>query len=361
MVPLISPSSPISVPHQISRRQGLRLLISALGCVAFQRTTTLNAASPQLLLPTSNNSILKPGAEASYFVGTAGKSWHSGQFGCVRSNGFQMHEGIDIRCVRRDANGEPNDPIMASANGTVSYISRSPGLSNYGIYLILRHQFEEISFYTLYAHLREVRNKLRVGETVRAGDPIGVMGRTSNTRQKISKDRAHLHFEINFLLNERFDEWNRKNNPGQRNDHGAFNGQNLVGIDPSIVFRQQASMGSRFSFLDHLRNQTELCRVLVRRTQFSWLKRYVPLVRRNPLADREGFAGFEVALNYNGVPYQLIPRATSEIRTISDGSVVSVNTQELAARGCRQLLKKSKFGHELSAKGQRLISLLTFS
>ena len=30
------------------------------------------------------------------------------------------------------------------------------------------------------------------------------MGRTSNTAQAISKDRAHVHFELNFLLNDQF-------------------------------------------------------------------------------------------------------------------------------------------------------------
>jgi len=271
-----------------------------------------------------------------------------------------MHEGIDIRCLRRDANGEPNDAVNAALEGSVAYISTKPGLSNYGIYIVLRHSIEGLDVLTLYAHLREVRQGLRVGQRVATGETIGVLGRTSNTRQRITKDRAHLHFEIDLLLNERFDEWNRRNNPGQRNDHGTWNGLNLVGIDPTSVFKAQAAQGKGFSLLDHIRNQTELCRVVVRSTKFPWLKRCTPLIRRNPVADREGFAGFEVALNFNGVPFLLIPRSASELRGKSDLQLLSVNANEAATRGCRHLVQKTAAGWELTAKGRKLFSLLTY-
>src|SRR5687767_2101457 len=45
--------------------------------------------------PTANESLLESNGEERFFVGTVGKSWTSGSFGCVRSEGRQLHEGLD--------------------------------------------------------------------------------------------------------------------------------------------------------------------------------------------------------------------------------------------------------------------------
>ncbi|MEI7439287.1 MAG: M23 family metallopeptidase, partial [Thermoleophilia bacterium] len=121
-------------------------------------------------------------------VGTVGKPWMSGTFGCVRSNGRQLHEGLDIRCLQHDKRGEPTDPVLATADGVVAYISTHPSLSNYGNYVILRHQVEGMEVYSLYAHLREVRKDLKIGQAVKAGETIATLGRTANTHEGISKD-----------------------------------------------------------------------------------------------------------------------------------------------------------------------------
>jgi len=72
------------------------------------------------------------GDELKFFAPTApDKPWTTGSFGCVRTDGRQMHEGIDIRCLQRDRHGEPTDPVMATADGTVVYFSTRPALSNY--------------------------------------------------------------------------------------------------------------------------------------------------------------------------------------------------------------------------------------
>jgi hypothetical protein len=67
---------------------------SVLFCAAILRGETFQ-------LPTANRALLQPGQEEQYFVGTTGKPWTSGTFGCVRSEGHQMHEGIDVRCQKR--------------------------------------------------------------------------------------------------------------------------------------------------------------------------------------------------------------------------------------------------------------------
>ena len=176
-------------------------------------TTMVEAFAEPFHLPTANRALFERGHEEKFFVGTAGKPWTSGAFGCVRTEGWQMHEGLDIRCLQRDHRGEPIDPVLATAEGAVAYINTHPGLSNYGNYIVLRHQIEGLEIFSLYAHLREVRAGLRIGQAIKTGEQIAVMGRTSNTRQAISRDRAHVHFELNFLVNERFADWHRSTRP----------------------------------------------------------------------------------------------------------------------------------------------------
>ncbi len=320
--------------------------------------TVVQAQSFQL--PTANHALFERGGEEKFYVGTTGKPWVSGTFGCVRSGGWQMHEGLDIRCVQRDRRGEPADLVMAAAEGSVAYINTRPSLSNYGNYVILRHRVEGLEVYSCYAHLREVRQGLKIGQAVRAGEQLGVMGRTANTREAISKDRAHLHFELNLFVNDRFAGWYKRTFPGQRNDHGVWNGQNLLALDPQAILLGAHEPGTRFSLLGFLQHQTALCRVLVRKTGFPWLKRYAVLVRSNPRAEKEGVAGYEMALNFNGVAFELIPRAPSELSGKARFQLLSVNEAEYRKNPARRLVVQRGNRWELTSRGMNLLELLTY-
>lgn len=318
------------------------------------------ARADLFLLPTANHAIYEPGGDERMFVGTVGKTWESGTFGCVRSDGWQIHEGLDIRCLQRDRHGEPTDPVMATANGTVAYINNRPSLSNYGNYIVLRHQIEGLEIYSLYGHLHSIREGLKVGQTVSAGEVIAVMGRTANTHEGISKDRAHVHFEFDLLVNDRFADWYRGAFPGQRNDHGEWNGQNLNGIDPRQVLLEQHKQGSNFSLVKFISSETDLCHVFVRSTSFPWLKRYAPLVRHNPKAEKEGVAGYEIVFDFNGVAIQLIPRAASEYQAKSKFTLLSVNEAEQKKNPGRKLVIKRGNRWELTSHGESLLTLLTY-
>ena len=331
-----------------------------LGCLSIPLLFHTAATAQPFLLPTANRAIFEPGGEERYFVGTVGKPWMSGTFGCVRTDGWQLHEGLDIRCLERDRHGEPTDPVLATADGTVAYINKRPSLSNYGNYLILRHVIEGVEIYSLYAHLREIRPGLKPGDAVKSGETIATMGRTSNTAQSISKDRAHVHFELNLVVNERFPEWYRKTFPTQRNDHGGWNGQNLIGIDPREVLLEQHRLGAKFSLVQFIRSQPELCRVMVRHTDFPWVRRYPMLVRPNPVAQKEGIAGYELALNFNGLPCELIPRAASEIKTKSRFQLLSVNAEERQKNPCRKLVTQKGKHWDLANNGLHLLELLLY-
>ncbi|MDB6028591.1 MAG: Peptidase [Verrucomicrobiales bacterium] len=310
--------------------------------------------------PTANTSLFEKDGGAKCFVGTTGKPWESGTFGCVRSGKNQMHEGLDIRSVQRDQKGEPMDAVMATADGSVAYINRKPQLSNYGNYIILRHSIEGLEVYSVYAHLSQIRSGLKVGEAVKGGDPIAVMGRTSNTHEQISKERAHVHFEINLMVNDNFSRWYKKNNPKQRDDHGPWNGQNLLGLDPQLILRLQKTQGERFSLLRFVQSQTELCRVFVRATSFPWMKRYTALMRQRNPAESGSIVGYEIALNFNGLPFQLIPRTAAEIKGREKVQLLSVNANEAEANPCRHLVTRRGKAWELTTNAQNLLGLLIF-
>ena len=118
--------------------------------------TTIVAYTQPFYLPTNNKDLLDLKARTNYFVPTVVGTWESGTFGCVRSGRLRVHEGWDIRPKNRDKKGEATDPILCVADGIVVYISSQPGNSNYGRYIVVKHNINGIDVYTLYAHLASI-------------------------------------------------------------------------------------------------------------------------------------------------------------------------------------------------------------
>lgn len=333
-----------------------RLALAVFGSSAL----TLIAQSP-FQFPTANHALYDVGQELKFFAPTSpDRPWTTGSFGCVRTDGWQMHEGLDIRSIQHDKHGEPTDPVMATADGLVMYVNTRPALSNYGKYIVIRHVVDGIEIYSLYAHLSAIAPGIGYGKTVHGGEVIATMGRTSNTAERIGKERAHVHFELNLMQNENFAAWYRKAMPGERNDHGVWNGQNFAGLDPRQILLEEHRPGGTFNLLNFIRSQTELCRVLVRVPNFPYLKRYPALVLKNPVAEKEGVAGYEIALNFNGVAFALMPRAASEIKSPVKIQLLSVNAAEYHANPCRRLVVERSGRWQLTEKGRRAVELLTY-
>jgi peptidoglycan LD-endopeptidase LytH len=338
-------------------RTGVHFATVFIAFVLLFFTAPLFAQSP-FQFPTANHYLYQPGAELKFFAPTApDKPWTSGSFGCVRDNAHRMHEGLDIRHLQTDRRGEPTDPVMATADGTVVYCNLRPSLSNYGNYLVIRNVVQGIEIYSLYAHLHAIRPGLKMGDQVRAGDVIATMGRTSNA-ETIAQWRAHVHFELNVLVNDNFASWWRQASPGERNDHGEWNGQNLNGLDVRKILLDEQK--GDFNLLDYIQSQTELCRVLVRATNFPYLKRYPMFVLKNPVAEKEGIAGYEISLNLNGVAFALMPRAESEIKSRAKYQLLSVNEPEELANPCRGLVTRRGGRWQLGNEGLRELGLLTW-
>lgn len=164
-----------------------------------------------LIFPTNNEKIFED-PPAFYMhtnrweEGVNLKPWQGGKYGFVRNKlrtqigdvFTRLHEGIDIRPVERDEKGNPLDEVKAISDGVVVYVNSDSWKSNYGKYIVIRHDWEEGRFFTLYAHLAttEVSTKMEVG----AGTSLGLMGYTGDG---LDRERAHLHLELAFMLNER--------------------------------------------------------------------------------------------------------------------------------------------------------------
>jgi murein DD-endopeptidase MepM/ murein hydrolase activator NlpD len=172
------------------------------------------------------------------FEGRKSSPWQGGQYGFVRDperagGGLvytKFHEGVDIAPVRRDAAGEPLDTVGAIAGGRVVHAATVSSRSNYGKYVVVEHRWEDGPFYSLYAHLMSVA--VNAGQLVSAGQ---VLGRLGYTGSGINRARAHLHLELNLLLNDRFELWHDAHYTTP-NHHGRYNGLNLAGVDIAALF-----------------------------------------------------------------------------------------------------------------------------
>jgi len=311
--------------------------------------------------PTANHDLYTPGAEAKFFAPTEpDKPWTSGGFGCVRDYGHRMHAGLDILHLQTNRRGEPTDPVMATADGSVVYFSTRPSLSNFGNYIVIRHMIQGMEVYSLYAHLSAIQPGLQVGSQVKAGQVIATMGRTSNA-EVIGQWRAHLHFQINLLLNDNFAAWfKRYAPPGEVNYHGEWNGHNLSALDPREILLRERD--GKFDLKTFIGSQTELCRVLVRATNFPFLKRYPMLIlpNPNPAELKEGVAGYEISLNFNGVPFALMPRAESEIKSRAKYQIVHVNEAVEEANPCCDIVVKRGGHWQFGNDGLHELELLTY-
>ncbi|WP_231962235.1 M23 family metallopeptidase [Opitutus sp. GAS368] len=307
---------------------------------------TANFASAQRIefsWPTPNKAWEQGRDYEAWVQPTVSGEPESGLFGCVRRGGGQFHEGLDIRATSRDRHGEPTDPITAAMDGVVRYVNASPGNSNYGRYIVLEHPDLTPAVYTLYAHLAKVEPGLRPGLVVTRGQVIATMGRSEGSTA-IPKERAHLHFEIGLVMTHDFASWYGTKKFGSANEHGLYNGMNLMGFDPNDFLREwrRRRVDNFQEYLDKLRSVVRV-RVATSRTP-DFITRYPSLLRKPlPLGL---VAGWEVECNSTGLPFAWTPLTAAELAGQRDGTarIVSVDAALLRATRCRSLAKATSGG-----------------
>lgn len=306
--------------------------------------------------PTDNQALLQDRGDDFYmycdrnFEGEKSKPWQAGGYGFVRnpfraSNGevmfSRLHEGIDIKPLKRDAQGEPLDPVRAIAPGTVVHASAQPGLSNYGRYVVVSHKVPEGTIYSLYAHLAKVT--CQVGQKVGTANVLGIMGHSG---AGLNRERSHVHLEICLMIHSKYDQFCTK-----ENKHGLYNGLNLVGIDPAPVLKA-CKDGEPLSLREHWKTMKEHYRVRV-----PWDGHAVDILRRHPFLFRGEWnprpQSLEIAFSAEGVPLAVYP---SQEKASEPTVVRCVALPTLQQNATVNRVKNSSRDPKLTASGLRYIN-----
>ncbi len=336
------------------RRVALAVLLGAISGLQ---------AQPLVDFPTGNRALVEGRPQDFYmfverdFEGEKSRPWQGGQFGFVRGprrssdqlTFIQLHEGIDIRPVRRDAQGEPLDQVLAAAAGKVVHTSRAPGASNYGRYVVIEHRWDNAPYYTLYAHLASI--PVEPGQTVRQGEPIGVMGYTG---AGINRERAHVHFEVGLLLSQNFEAWHEAHFAGSPNQHGLFNGLNLAGTDPSRLLLE-ARRNPNLKISDHLTGGEPFFSLIVNDSpNFSLIRNYPWLVAKGEIANPPAW---KITFSRAGLPMKV--EAVKD-RVAEPVAVWVKDTGSAVVATTKGLITGSPAAPRLTDSGKRFARLLTW-
>lgn len=311
-------------------------------CFGFPTDRELARWNPEAFQPTAS------GRPESAFYGSV----RTGLIGKKLLPAF--HEGVDIAPLERDPAGPPRDAVGAAAAGEVVYVNRPAGDSNYGKYVVIAHGGGPGKLYTLYAHLDKINPRLRTGMKIEAGEILGIMGATSTDR--ILPANAHLHFEVNLMLNSNFNGWMKRRRT--RNEHGPFNGWNLIGIDPLAVYERQEAEGGQYDLSAHLESLPPAFEITLKAVrQLDFFKRYPALWRGG------AFPGGAMALacSANGLPLRGRPARENEISELGRRKylVRGVDLAALGRNGCRIVVQENG-KWRLGVEGEKWLSLLAY-
>lgn len=316
-----------------------------------------------LALPTENDAIYRGDGPEFYqyiernYQGVKSTPWEGGQYGFVRDpvetpGGIvftRLHEGIDIRPLQRDEQGEPLDQVRAIAAGVVVHTSLVSGFSNYGRYVVVEHRWDGCSYYSLYGHLSSIQ--VHVGQHVQQRDQLGVMGHTG---EGLDRTRAHLHLELNLMLSRQFEAWHDSLFKADPNHHGLYNGLNLTGIDIArlyLALRKRPTL----TIPEFLSEEETFFSVLLPDSRHFDLRRFYPWMLAQKNVEKP--VSWEVSFNRAGVPLKIEPSTRRvggpELSFFKKGGIDPgyLMRGQIAGRGD---------GAHLTEKGRQFLRLLIY-
>lgn len=314
----------------------------------------------EIVLPTENRHLFSGELDRFYmyvdrnFEGEVSTPWEGGAFGYVRTplrvNGkvvmTRFHEGIDIAPIKRDKAGNPLDLVSSISDGAVVHTNKVSGRSNYGIYVVVEHEWEDSKVYSLYAHLATIT--VEVGDPVKAGSVLGRMGYTG---RGLNRTRAHLHLELGFVMSPNYEKWHQQNF-GSANYHGVYNGMNIAGVDVASFFLEHRKNPS-LSFSEFVLSQPAQFKVTVPAGDEDpeFLQRYPWMKMSGP----SGPSSWEIAFAATGHAIAFTP-SNRQVggKTLSHLRPADIN-QSFLTRG---LVSGSGKDASLSTNGKRLVSLV---
>src|SRR2546423_4074749 len=337
-------------------------VVFACCLAASMRTETAQDHSLEIVLPTENDALYSEDGPAFYqyierdYNGVKSTPWEGGQYGFVRdpketAGGVvytRFHEGIDIRCMRRDPNGEPLDEVRAIADGKIVHVNLAPGNSNYGKYIVIEHRWDGSNYYSLYGHLSSIA--VQPDEPVRRGQRIGVMGYTGTG---INRERAHLHLELCLMFSRQFEAWYDTFFRNDPNHHGRYNGMNLTRLHVARLYlKLRKNPGLTIS--EFLNDEEEFYKIAVPKTRHFDLPQLYPWMLA---AGKRKGESWEVSFARSCVPLRIEPSdrpvAQPELTYVRKASTdYSYLTRDIVA------------GHQgnahLTSYGAQLMRLLTW-
>jgi len=316
-----------------------------------------------IVLPTDNDALFHGGGPEFYqyierdYHGEKSTPWEGGQYGFVRdpvetSAGIiytRFHEGIDIRCIHRDANGEPLDEVRAIAAGRVVYTNAIPSYSNYGKYIVIEHRWDGSPYYSLYGHLSKI--DVHAGQQVGRGEHIAVMGYTGTG---INQARAHVHLELNLILSHKFQAWYDQFYKGEPNHHGIYNGINLDGIDIARLYLE-LQKNPALTIPEFLASEETFYKIAVPKSgHFELAKNYPWMVKAE---GGEKIQSWEISFARSGVPLKIEPSDNKVSKAVLTYVKPSPVDCSILLRG--EIAGRGKQAH-LTEYGQNQLRLLTF-
>lgn len=323
------------------------------------------AGGLNLAFPTSNRAILNDRPEGFYMgLNTTVDSlrpekWEGGQYGFVRdpvptifgTRTFRrVHEGVDIRPLGRDAEGNAVDTVRAIDAGRVVHVNTSPGASSYGKYVVVEHTWSESPVYSLYAHLSDTY--VTEGESVGRGGELGRMGFTG---RGLGRNRSHVHLEIALMINEHFDPWFDAYF-GIDNPQGRFFGTNLAGVPPVELY-EALEEDPGLTFPEFVRSLDEGYVVdLPGRGPLDLLKRYPWLGPEAAAADPADVPAWRVTFTQEGVPINVEVGDEEVDRPTVEGVSLRI---WLSDRSTNRMLQRRRFSYEPARRGYNYFALLS--
>jgi murein DD-endopeptidase MepM/ murein hydrolase activator NlpD len=261
----------------------------------------------------------------------------------------RFHEGIDIRCLYRDAHGEPLDEVRTIADGKVVHTNRVAGRSNYGKYVVIEHRWDGSNYYSLYGHLSAIA--VEPGQEVHRGERIAVMGHTG---EGLNQARAHVHLELNLMLSCHFEDWYDAYYQKEPNRNGLYNGINLAGLDIArlyLALRKNLAL----TIPEFIAGEETFYKVIFPKSaHFALPKMYPWMMTGTPGPDTRSW---EVSFARSGLPIKIEPSDKSvaypELSYIQDTAIdCSYFTQ-------RHITGRGEKAH-LTDSGERLMRLLIY-
>jgi hypothetical protein len=172
------------------------LALAALAFVVLASAGAAQAAPPSLDLPIA--CVIGQTCEVQSYMdddpGPGAKDYRCG------TRSYPKHDGVDFR-IPSMAALRAGVPVLASAPGTVWRVrdgmadvnvrSLPPGAvdrSGCGNAVIISH---EEGWKTTYCHMRKGSIRVKAGDVLKAGDPIGLVGLSGNT------EFPHVHISVN--------------------------------------------------------------------------------------------------------------------------------------------------------------------